>query len=98
METPPPTTEPPRPPIGPVLSEEVRRRLIEDISSRLQEVEQMLGRITARRLSDAERASVERIRSFVNLSRQAEDRGDIQQASALADRALLLAKEMLGAP
>ena len=59
----------------------------------------MLGRITARsRLSDSEKDSVDRIRSFVNLSRQAQERGDIQQASALADRALLLAKELLGAP
>jgi hypothetical protein len=81
-----------------VLSDEERRRLIEDISSRLREVDQMLGRITARGLSDPEKDSVERIRSFVNLSHQAQEHGDIQQASALADRALLLAKEMLGAP
>jgi hypothetical protein len=88
----PPATETSRPPIGPVLSDEERRRMTEDISSRLQEVEKMLGRIHP---TDAEKASVEKIRSFQKLSHDALERGEIQQANALADRAVLLAQEVL---
>lgn len=91
----PPATEPQRPPIGPVLSDEERRRLTEDIYARLKDVDQMLGRIAALRLSDAEKSSLERIRSFQKLSREAVEHGEIQQASALVDRAVLLAQEVL---
>lgn len=91
----PPATEPQRPPIGPVLSDEERRRWTEEIYARLKDVDQMLGRIAALRLSDAEKSSLERIRSFQKLSREAVEHGEIQQASALVDRAVLLAQEVL---
>ena len=91
----PPAGETQRPPIGPVLSDDERRRLNEDIASRLRDVDQMLVRITALRLTDAEKASADRIRSFLKLSRDAMEHGEIQQASALADRAVLLAQEVL---
>ena len=93
-EAPPPPTESPRPPIGPVLPDEERRRLNEDIAGRLKEVEQRLSRIAVLRLSDAQKSSVQMIRSFVELSHKAQEQGDIQKASALADRALLLAQEL----
>ena len=91
----PPVTETPRPPIGPVLSDEERRRMTEDIYARLKNVDQMLGRISALHPTETEKASVERILSFQKLSREAVERGEIQQASALADRAVLLAQEVL---
>jgi hypothetical protein len=94
-EAPASATEAPPRRIEPVLPDEQRRRLNEDIVSRLREVDQLLGRIAARTLSDKEKESVERIRSFKDLSFQALERGDTQQANGLADRALLLAKEML---
>jgi hypothetical protein len=97
-EAPPATTEPARPRIEPVLPAEQRRQLTEDISSRLHDVDQKLSRISAQKLTDAQKDSVERIRSFANLSHQALERGDTQQASALADRALLLAQELVRAP
>ncbi|HVP48053.1 MAG TPA: hypothetical protein VMT32_15775 [Bryobacteraceae bacterium] len=93
-DTPPPT-ETQRALIGPVLSDDERRRLNEDIASRLKGVDQMLGRLAALRLSDAEKDSVEKIRSFEKLAREAMDHGEIQQASGLADRAVLLAQEVL---
>jgi hypothetical protein len=95
-ETPPPApaVEAPRPRIEPALTAQQRRQLNEEIASRQHKVEQMLVSITARRLSDSEKDSVERIKSFLNLSHQALERGDTQQASALADRASLLAQEM----
>ena len=94
-ETPPPTAEPPRPSIEPVLPADRRRQLQEDVASRLREVDQKLTRLAALRLSDPEKASVERIRSFAKLSQDALYRGDLQQASSLAERALLAAQELL---
>src|SRR5579859_1100155 len=97
-EAPPPATEPARPRIEPVLPAEQRRQLTEDIASRLHEVDQILSRVSARKLTDGQKDSIDRIRNFENLSHQALDRGDTQQASALADRALLLARELVRAP
>ena len=91
-------TEPARPRIEPVLPAETRRQLTEEISSRLHEVDQKLSLVSARKLSDAEKDSVEKIRRFANLSHEALEKGDTQQASALADRALFLARELVRAP
>jgi hypothetical protein len=92
---PPPAAETPRPPIGPVLSDEERHRMNEDIYARLKNVDLLLAKISALHPTEAEKASVERILSFQKLSREAVERGEIQQASALADRAVLLAQEVL---
>jgi len=89
--------ETPRPKIEPILPAEERRQLQEDIASRLREVDQLIGEITRRRSTESQRSSLARIRSFANLSHQALERGETQQASALADRALLLAQETLRA-
>jgi hypothetical protein len=96
-DAPPVATEPARPRIEPVLPAEQRRQLTEAISSRLHEVDQILSRISARKLAE-EKDTVEKIRSFANLSHQASDRGDMQQAGALADRALVLAQGLVRAP
>ena len=98
-ETPPPApaVEAPRPRIEPALPAEQRRQLNEEITSRQHKIEQMVASISARRLSESEKRSVERIKSFLNLSHQALERGDTQQAGALADRASLLAQEMTSA-
>lgn len=69
--------------------------MTEDIYARLKNVDQMLGKISALHPKEEEKASVERIVSFQKLSREAVERGEIQQASALADRAVLLAQEVL---
>jgi hypothetical protein len=97
-EAPPVATEPARPRIEPVLPAEQRRQLTEAISSRLHEVDQILNRIPVQKLSDAQKDSVERIRRFANLSHEALEKGDMQQAGALADRALVLAQGLVRAP
>jgi hypothetical protein len=61
-------------------------------------VDQILNRIPVQKLSDAQKDSVERIRRFANLSHEALEKGDMQQAGALADRALLLAQGLVRAP
>jgi hypothetical protein len=93
----PSATERPRQPIGPVLSDEARRKLNEDTASQLKEVDDMLARIMTLHLTDQEQRSAQTIRSFESLSRSATERGEIQQASELAKRALLLAQEVLRA-
>jgi len=96
-EAPPAATETARPRIEPVLPAEQRRQLMEDVSSRLHQVDQILNRASARKLTD-EKDTVESIHNFENLSRQALDRGDTQLASGLADRALALAQGLVRAP
>ena len=61
-----------------MLTPEQRRQLNEEIASRQHKVEQMLGSLTTRKLSEAEKNSVERIKSFLNLSHQTLERGDTQ--------------------
>jgi len=95
-ETPAPATaETPRPSIEPVLPEEKRRQLQEDVASRLRDVDQKLTRLAALRLSQSDQASVERIRQFAKLSQDALYRGDLQMANSLAERALIAAQELL---
>jgi hypothetical protein len=77
-----------------VLSDE-ERRMTEEISSLLQDVDKMLGRIAALHLSEAEKSSVDRIRSFHKLSHDALEPGELQAANALAERAVFLAQEEL---
>jgi hypothetical protein len=89
--------EAPRPKIEPILPAQERRQLQEEIASRLREVDQLIGEITRRRSTESLRGSLARIRSFANLSHQALEHGETLQASALADRALLLAQETLRA-
>jgi hypothetical protein len=91
----PPATEPARPRIEPVLPGDQRRQLQEDIAAKLRDVDQKIGRIAALKLPDSEKSSAETLRKFAGLSHQALERGDLQQAGALADRALLLTQELL---
>jgi hypothetical protein len=84
-----------RPRVEPVLPADERRQLIEDIATRLKQVDRMLVGIDPHRLSGADKNSIAKIHSFSALSRQAMERGETQQASALADRALLLAQELV---
>src|SRR5579872_1034907 len=89
-----PAPEPQRPRIEPVLPADERRQLIEEIASRLKEVDLIAARASSRRMSVPEKNSLERARSLAALAHQELERGNTQQASALADRALLMAQEL----
>lgn len=89
-EAPAPEVPPRR--MEPVLPEEQRRQKMEEISARLKEVEQALARVTPR--TDAQKHTVEQIRNFATQAYQAKDEGDIQKASGLAERALLLVQDL----
>jgi len=93
----PPQPEPTRARLEPVLPADQRRRLVEDIASRLKEVEQLLDKISGKRLSSADKESVEQIRFLGNQSHQALEQGELEKAGNLATRALFLAQDLLGA-
>lgn len=93
VEAPAATDLPPRH-IEPALTEDQRRQRIEEISNRLHDVAQILSRVTARGLNEAQKRAAERIRNFADRAYKAEDEGDIPTASGLADRALLLAEDL----
>lgn len=92
-----PVEEQPRPRIRPVLSAAERRQKSEEIESRWREVNSMLTQASNRQLSDEQLNTVNRIKSFLSMSEEALRRGDIRQADALSDRALLLAGDLPGA-
>lgn len=93
-EAPPnPPVEEARPRIQPIVPSIQVRRLQEEIESRKRAVKELVSRVP-RNPSAAERAVVERIQSFLLLSDQAAKRGDMAQASALSERALVLAREL----
>jgi len=89
-EAPPPEAPPRR--MEPVLPEEQRRQKNEEISARLREVEQTLASFTPR--TEAQKHTVEQINNFKAQAYQAKDEGDIQKASGLAERALLLVQDL----
>ena len=96
----PPETAPPaaeaRPPIEPLLPPGQRQQLIEDISARLKQVDQLLEPLMKRGPKESEKASLDRVRSLQTMAHEAIDKGDTETAGSLADRALVLAKELAG--
>jgi len=89
----PPTEAPPRR-MEPVLPEGQRLQRIQDITAHLKEVEQTLARVATQSPSESQKRTVDQIRNFVTQAYAARDEGDIQKASGLADRALLLVQDL----
>jgi len=89
---PPPETE--RPPVQPIVPGEDLKKLQESAQARRREAGLLLAGAQGRRLSQQERDLVRRTQSFLNQSEQAESRGDMRQADALAERAQVLAREL----
>ncbi|HLI86586.1 MAG TPA: hypothetical protein VKV17_21950 [Bryobacteraceae bacterium] len=73
------------------------KRLQESVGVRQQEIRKVLEAAQARHLTYEQRGLVARIQSFLQQSEDAQKRNDWRQANALADRALVLAKELAGA-
>jgi hypothetical protein len=94
---PQPATPEERPRLQEIISAEERKRLLEEIGNRKREINEVVDSAARRNLSQQDRDRIDRIRSFVELSDQAAGRGDMRQADALSERALLLARELRGA-
>jgi len=88
--------EPERAPIQEILSADERRRFQESAEARKRDTRQWLEQAKAHRLTADQRRTVARIQSFLTQSDDAQKRGDMRQADALAERGLVLAKELAG--
>jgi hypothetical protein len=86
--------EPERPPVLAIVPAAEQKQLQDSAQTSKREANQVLAQMRGRTLTPAQRDYVQRIRSFVNQSDQAEQRGDMRQASALAERARALAREL----
>jgi hypothetical protein len=105
----PPKPEPPAPaaaapaaatpepaPIQEVLAEDEKKRLQESANSQKTEIRHVLTLIKSHHPTGEVNREVKRIQSLVAQSDDAEKRGDMRQADALAERALILARGLNG--
>lgn len=90
---PPAATEEPRPPIQEVLTAEERKRLQDSAAERKREIRRLVE-LARRHLKPPETGSITRIEALVKLSDDAESKGDMREADALAERALVLARDL----
>jgi hypothetical protein len=84
---------PPEPRIQALVSPGERRRLRRSIETRRREIESLLERLK-NSAQPEQREGAERVASFLALSAQAAERGDLRQADALSARALSLARDL----
>jgi len=89
---PQPTDE--RPPIGEALAPEEQAHLREESNDRRTKARQLVDEAQKRQLTARQKGLVERIVSFVTQSEDLEKRGDLRQAYELAERALVLARDL----
>lgn len=80
-----------RPRLQPILPPEEVRRIQDTIAGRAREIHERLSQVRARPASPEE-SMVGRIRSLLGLSDEAAKRGDMTQADALSEKALVLAR------
>ncbi len=90
---PPAPVETERPPISEVTPAAEFKRLQDEADNRKQEVTQLIRRIPRARLRQQQN-SIDRINAFLHQADDARRRGDMRQATELAGRALVLAREL----
>ncbi len=88
------TEEPARAPIQEVLSADESKRLQDSAGEHKREIRHLVEQARLRRLNAHELSVVTRIEGLVKLSDDAEAKGDMREADALAERALVLAKDL----
>jgi len=91
------TEEPARAPIQEVLPADESKRLQDSAAEHKREIRRLVELARGRRLNSHEVSVVTRIEGLVKLSDDAEAKGDMREADALAERALVLAKDLDGA-
>ena len=89
--------EEPRPTVQEIIPPAEAKKLQDSATQRKQEVRKILETVQARIRSQAEKNLFTRIQSFLQLSDEAEKRGEMRQADALADNAQTLARELQSA-
>jgi hypothetical protein len=97
-DTPAPAVAPPvdagLAPVREVLTDDERKRFQQSVDGRKKEINRLLTKIKSHRLSGEANREVKRIESLVAQFNDLENRGDMRQADALAERALILAQEL----
>jgi hypothetical protein len=88
------TEEPARAPIQEVLSAEESKRLHDSAADHKREIRRLLDQAHLRRLNSHDLSVVTRIEGLVKLSDDDEAKGDMREADALAERALVLARDL----
>jgi hypothetical protein len=91
-----PPAEPERATIQEIVPADEKKRYQESADASKREIRQLLEQAKSHRLTTDQKKMVTRVQSFVTLSDDAEKRGDMRQADALAERGLVLAKELAG--
>jgi hypothetical protein len=86
-----------RPRIQEIISAEERKRLMDEINNRKREVGEIAGDVSRRSLSAQDRDTLARMRGLVQQCDQAAERGDLRQANALCERAIILARGLKSA-
>jgi hypothetical protein len=86
--------EPERMPLQEVLPPNELKRLQDEATGRKNEAHRLVEQARRRRLTRQQIGIVERIQSFIKQADDAERRGDMRQASELAERAVVLAREL----
>ena len=93
---PPPPEQVERPPIQEILPEAEKKRLQESADARKRDIKKVLDQTDPRRLNNAQKDLVARIRTLVQQSDEAGTRNDWRQAESLAGQALVLVRELQG--
>ena len=91
-----PPAEPERPSIGEVVPADVQQRLAADAETRKREIRSRLDQLQGHRLNRREQDLVNRISSFVKASDDAQRKNDMKAAYDLAEKALILTRELPG--
>ena len=89
-----PPTPPEHPPIEEVTPAAEQKRFQDEAAARKREVHQIVDPIDRRRLNRQQKSMLDRIQSFLKQADDAEGRGEMRQASELAQRALVLARQL----
>ena len=93
-QPPAPAPETARPPIQEILPPAESKRLQDSADARKRTVRKVLDQMGSRRLNSSQKEKVSRIRSFLQLSDDAEGKNDMRTADALAERAQVLVGEL----
>jgi hypothetical protein len=80
-----------------VLTTDEKKRLQESADSQKLEIRRLLAQTKSHHPTAEANHEIKRIQSLVAQSNEAEKRGDMRQADALAERALILARGLNGA-
>jgi hypothetical protein len=81
-------------PVQELLTADERKRYQESADGRKSEIRQLLMQAKSHRLTAEQNREIKRIQSLVAQSDDVEKRGDMRQADALAERALVLSREL----